>query len=346
MDATNSTSIVGTNDWKAPDINLTFAVFLSSIIILIVLSNLATIIAFWKERTLREKPSDLMLLSLSVADLCDGFYITLLSPIFIMGYWPLGELGCKLLVIGGDVFIFESLLMLTCISLDRLLLVSLHYSTYLKIQTKVTVQLTILGCWIIGMIPAVIEMIMWNVAKRLEPSAAFINFDFYCLSPPRRIETFALAFFLGFVILPVILVICLSNSFLFFLRQRLQKRAQIGNGGVSYVAEQSLQQSNSASQNSTPGNSEGGSGRFKNRYLKPALTLGALVLAMIVCMVPYCSYVIIIEVFCPSCNDPTVLYILILLMHFNPLLDPLLYAVTQSKIRNYYRVKIRGLLKI
>ncbi len=325
----------------SPTINIFYVIFLPLLQLLIIICNTATIVAFWKERSLREKPSDLLILGLSTADLCDGIALFLLSPIYITGLWPFGEIGCQLLVIAGNTFIFVSLLILMCISVDRLLLVSLHYSNYLKYQTKTRVRITIIVCWIIGLTPATIEMAMWEAAKRIEPTTAFINFEYMCLSPPRRIHIFAFSFFLVFVILPVIIVLCLSIAFIIFLRRRLQKRAQIGNSSIA--AEQSTQQTNTGDSAS---GGEKGTSRLKSRYLKPSLTLIALVVAMIVCMTPYCLYLIGIDVLCPKCLDQVTLFQLMLLMHCNPLFDPLLYAVTQSKIRHFYRLKIKGLFKI
>ena len=337
-----------TSSSSSPSINVFFVTFLPLLCLLTVLANLATLIAFLKERSLREKPSDLFILSLSIADLCDGaFTIPFLTLLYVLGYWPLGELGCKALVAASDVFIFESILMVMCISIDRLLLVSLSYSTYVKLQSRFRVRATIAVCWIIGLVPMVIELSLWDIAKRVEPSAALIDYNVYCLSPPRRIEMFSLLFFVGFVVLPVVVIAGLSLAFILFLHRKLRKRRRIGNGEPSAAAS-----TVNGNVDGTSMNGDGSRGATaarsstKNRYLKPAITLGVLVLSMLVCMIPYCVYVIFIELYCPRCINPSILLGLVVLTHVNSLLDPLVYSVTQTKIRNYYKSKIRRLFQI
>ncbi len=329
-----------------PDINIFFAIFIPTLMLLIIGCNLATIIAFWKERSLREKPSDLLILGLSTADLGDGVHLFLLAPAYITGLWPFGEFGCRILLFTGGIFIFVSLLILMCISIDRLLLVSLHYSVYLKFQTKARVRITLLACWIIGGIPAIVEMVIWDIAKRIEPAAKFINFENVCLSPPRRIDAFASVVFVVFVFMPVIIVLCLSVAFLIFLRRRLRKRAQIGNT-IAAERSRSTQNNNHRSEHGESSTrSETDHSHFKSRYLKPSLTLISLVIAMTICMVPYCLYIIGINIFCSECLDHNVVLQLALLIHLNPLFNPLLYAATQSKIRHFYRIKIKNVFKI
>ena len=74
----------------------------------------------------------------------------------------------------------------------------------------------------------------------------------------------------------------------------------------------------------------------RNRYIKPAVTLTGLVLSMAICMLPYCFYVIIIELGCELCNNTDVLYALLLLQFSNSALDPIIYVFTREKVRQFY----------
>ena len=318
-----------------PEINLFYLIFIPTICFLIILGNSATIVAFWKLPSLRNKPSDLLILHLSITDLITGlFVIPIFSPNYITpGHWPLGELGCRF--IAGppyNISIHTSLLLLLAISIDRFLLVSTKYPHYLKIQSKKHVNMEIACCWMISVLSILTEQATWDISKTLDVSAASVNFDVACLSPPRRMKSFSLTFFLILHFMPVMLVCGFSIAFLCLLRVRLRKN-RISAAPTSVASPPSvLSQHN---QNETP---DEGSLRTmtRSRYIKPALSLIALVSAMAVCVLPYAIYVMTTELICPRCNDIVVLYRLLFLQFCNACLDPFLYALTQRKIKRLY----------
>ena len=53
-------------------INIAYAIVVPIIIVIGTVFNLTTILAFWKMPGLRDKPSDLLILNLSVVDLITG----------------------------------------------------------------------------------------------------------------------------------------------------------------------------------------------------------------------------------------------------------------------------------
>ncbi len=83
---------------------------------------------------------------------------------------------------------------------------------------------------------------------------------------------------------------------------------------------------------------------IRKRYIKPAITLLGLVSAMAICMLPYSFYVMYSDVAsgkhgktaCEICNNPNIIYGLILLQFFNACLDPFIYVVTRKRIRTFY----------
>ncbi len=309
------------------------------ICVLTVAGNSATIIAFWKLPSLCEKPGETLILHLSITDLLTGL---ILIPIFSSnyitpGYWPFGEFGCRL--VAGPIFnicVHTSIFLLLAISLDRFLLVYKEYPKYLKIQSRSRVKLTIIGCWMMGICSVIFEQSLWDVAKTLDEAAANIDFDAVCLSPSRRLKEFSLTFFLTLYFTPVLLVCVFSVAFLCLLRARLIKfKVDITLRSVMDPSSNEGRQE----QPSRPGD-EGmvasARSRARNRYIKPALSLTALVSSMAVCMLPYTIYVITVELFCPDCNDPVILYRLVFLQFCNACLDPFLYALTQRKIQELY----------
>ena len=126
---------------------------------------------------------------------------------------------------------------------------------------------------------------------------------------------------------PVMTVCKLSISFL--LHHRLKKTKSSGASEASQVP--SAQQAN---QVPTTGSTQG-SASTKNRYIKPAVSMLILVFAMVICMLPYCLYVMIIQLFCETCNTLVVIYAIFLLQFCIACLDPFLYGMNQKKTRFY-----------
>lgn len=328
-------------------INLFYAILVAVVCFLTVIGNSATIYAFWKVPGLREKPSEFLILNLSVADLMTGLLaIPLVSPMYITpGNWPLGESGCRFIVFPFNLSIHTSLGLLLAISIDRFLLVYLEYPKYLKIQSQARINFIIACCWGFAALTVVIEQSVWDVAKGLDEVAANINYDRVCLSPPRRLQSFSISFFLGLYFTPVVLVCGFSLAFLCLLRKRLIKNKvrQAPQSTTGTVSSAPSHENQPQPDQSATGGSQGESrSRVRNRYIKPALSLIALVFGMAVCMLPYSLYVIIIELFCPKCNNIPVLFNLLFLQFCNACLDPFLYALTQRKIQKLYCSCLKG----
>ena len=427
MDPNVSNRINVTECQEQIEINIFFVVLLPILIIVTTVLNLATIVAFWKLPSLREKPSDLLILNLSCADLITGMVLFPISAPLHMtpNYWPTGEIGCVVAICFLNICIHGSLFALTTISIERFMLVYMEYPQYIKTVTPQRVYRVLAAGWIFVFCTVVIEVGLWNKAKDIDDSAADINFDEVCLSPARRIESYSLTIFLVLYLFPVILVCGLSLAFLYQLRKRLGKNMP----GTGVMSEEQLKacsasqmsldrleesesvtpspskkeskdskarklsldllktlstsflhheqsQACSASQlslsmlkvssshsltdneeykttssvpsiskadNNTEKCTESGKRRIinrkiqlRNRYIKPGITLGALVIAMAICMLPYCFYVIVTESGCEQCNNTVVLYDLLLLQFCNATIDPFIYVLTRKKIRQFY----------
>ena len=322
------------------DMKLTYSIQITVYTVILslttALANLGTIIAFWKVKGLGEKPSDYLILSLAVVDLFQGLIlIPLHMSSFIFSRWIFGELGCKFYVAMAYASVTNGLVILCAISLDRLLLVKVQYPRYVKFQSKKRILCTIAVCWIISIVAATIDIGFWDFAKSIHVIAANINFTYTCLSPTRWIPEISLVFLLLFLLFPVFLVAALSVAFLLSLHTRLRKIRRVGPEDESTVP----------SAASGPMASDKRIQRSKNRYIKPAMTLGALVIAMIIGVVPYITYVVIIGTVWPQYLNPRVVYFLVLLLYCTPLFDAIMYAFTESKLRNFYVSCFRQLKK-
>ena len=78
----------------------------------------------------------------------------------------------------------------------------------------------------------------------------------------------------------------------------------------------------------------------KKRYIKPAITLGALVVAMAISLLPSCIYWAVSPLI--GSFNSTISYALYFVLQLNPLLDPIFFAATQKDIRVFYGKKIRA----
>ena len=429
MNSNVSNGINGTESLQQIEINIFFVVLLPILIIVTSILNLATIVAFWKLPSLREKPSDLLILNLSCADLITGMVLFPISAPLHMtpNYWPTGEIGCVVAICFLNICIHGSLFALTTISIERFMLVYMEYPQYTKTVTRQRIYKVIAAGWIFVFCTVVIEVGLWNKTKDIDDSAAEINFNEVCLSPARRIESYSLTIFLVLYLFPVMLVCGLSLAFLYQLRKRLEKNtpgtdvmsedqlkarsaSQMSLDKLDMLEESELATSSSLkkeskdrkvgklslgllktistsflhheqsqacsasqvslsmlkipSSHSLTDNEEYKTTSFvssiskadnkekctesgkrrninrklqlRNRYIKPGITLGALVTAMAICMLPYCFYVIVTESGCEQCNNTVVLYDLLLLQFCNATIDPFIYVFTRKKIRQFY----------
>ena len=338
------TSSITTTDsgdnFQYPDVNVFFAIFIPILSSLTVIGNVMIIVAFWKLPNLREKPSELLILNLSIVDLLTGLVVLPVQSLvyIIPGYWPLGEIGCRLQAISLQTNIYASLFTLIGISTDRCLLVLKEYPVYLKMQSLNRIKITIAACWLAAFSAAMIEQILWNPAKSLDVTAALIDFRKTCLTPPRRLQGYTMTVFLVVYFGPVITVCGLSISFLYLLKRRLKKTKP---SGAASSATQSTALDNNTPSQAQP-TEQINRQPSRSRYIKPAISLMAVVTSMAICMLPYCFYVIIIELFCQECNQPRVLFILLLLQFCNACLDPVLYGMTQKKIRQFYGICVKS----
>ena len=327
---------------------------------LVIVANSMTIVAFIKVRSLRAHTSNVLVYALSITDLCWGTYQFLyLGVPFIFGFGPpLGEIGCMISVPLDYVYNAGNVL-LVCISVDRALFVTMDYAKYIKMSTNSRFRIMIATCYLICFLASLIELSLWNFAKRNNANAASINFNETCLYPPRRMKWIGLYISVCFFLLPLVLVGFFSAVFFNRLLVRINKSRRIGNvpsansaiSNVSNVISASNVPSSASNATdsrdtesaTTHTSNDDTAATVRRRYIKPAVTLAALVSAMGISMLPYCIYLLVVALSGSFSSDVT--NIMWLVLQLNPLLDPLFYAATQKGIREYYGNKIRGLCR-
>ena len=73
-----------------------------------------------------------------------------------------------------------------------------------------------------------------------------------------------------------------------------------------------------------------------NRYIKPVITYMCLVLCITICNFPICIYALLLSSTCPQCYNATLISALVSLMYCSSCINPLMYALTNAKIRGFY----------
>ncbi len=196
----------------------------------------------------------------------------------VFGRWIFGEVCCKFHVTMAYQTIVNGLYTLCLISLDRLLLVKISYPKYMKhVQRKPRILFAITTCWVVSFVPVFFDLVFWDIAKSVSDVAASINFDYVCVAPTRWLPEISLVFLIVFAFTPVLLVAVFSLAFIYELKLRLNKMRRVGVEDVNLpnpIAPGGRIPHDQIKQN-------------RNRYLKPALTLGALVASMCITVLPY-----------------------------------------------------------
>ena len=333
----------------AVTVNVFYAIVIPLTSLVATTLNIATIYAFWKLPKLRHKPSEVLILNLSCADLLTGIIVLpLASPLYITpGAWPFGEVGCQMAILFLNIGIPTSLFALISISMDRFLLVYMEYPKYVRIQSKFRIYITIAACWAAALLSVFIELGVWNYAEDDIKDQLVIDYTKLCLSPARRLKSFFLTYFLVLYFIPILAVCSLSIAFLYFLHKRLVNSKRRSTEAMKTVRDSteisSVSSTPSGSQQQLkPPQKKSPSHVLRKRYIRPAATLVSLVLAMAICMLPYSFYVLVMDFFCTHCPLNTdIIYALLLLQFFNAFLNPLLYAITHRRIRKFHKACLR-----
>ena len=312
-----------------------------------IIANLLTIIAFTKVPSLQTHTSNLLIFALSITDFIFGIYQFLYFgiPFAFELKHPLGEIGCMLIAPFEYAYNVGNLF-LVAISIDRILLVSMDYSKYVKLMTTLRIKVVIGICVLICLVAMAFELSMWNYAKRNNDNAASINFNETCLFPPRRMPWFGTYVTICFFFLPLILVSIFSIIFVKRLVVRLGRNKRVAPDSSTQSTDDSGPNNASRNQDETgscPPPAATEKDASKKRYIKAAVTLAALVSAMCISMLPYCTYITVVAV--AGSYSPIVSLLMYFMLLLNPLLDPLFFAATQKGIREYYGGKIRGMVR-
>ena len=380
--ADNNSSIVTDSSIRlSPSFDFS-AVILLIMSIVAIFGNLGTIVAYIVDPIVRRKASDLILLNLAFADLGVALFIMPRSALVkILGWWPFGELGCRVAYLLDSIFINAGVYFIVLLSWDRYQMLVNDYAKYLKKYNQIGYVLTAISlAWIIAALPGIAQNCVWNhVLTLVEQQPDYRRF---CIRPSLLTRTGTI-FNLVLIAVPIFLVAFLGilisvNLFSFF--RSLNKVAETSSNsifggsrtninpfipitGVSnnthgprrqvrqvesshHVGQLQLAHRPTASVSSTIRN-QNSRHVIRKRYIKPIITCTALVLALLMCYPPLNVCIVVVNVYGIRAipNAYLVMSCLNMLKLFNSAINPILYAVTYSRIRAFYRRKLNSMFR-
>ena len=146
----NRTPVLSSEDSNLPLSALIPVVAIYGILIVTtVIGNVFVIISYVRDKKLRQRPANLIILHLAFADLIVGLVaLTVNLTIIVSGRWLFGEYFCRLYRIIDYVAVYVSVLMIVFISIDRYLSVTKPIKHRLLVTRK-RVRYAIISGWII-----------------------------------------------------------------------------------------------------------------------------------------------------------------------------------------------------
>ena len=368
MPASNSTSFLVEPDVriKNAEVQVWYIILGIPTILLAGFGNLGTIIAFFTEPNLNTKPSDLIILNLAFADLGMAIFTIPIFQVMVgaYGYWPWGETPCRVLLSIGMVLIFAGVLFIILMSWDRYMMLALQYSDYLKKMSYKRVKIVIGITWFAAMTQALYEAATWDTIIAATPVMYRTNFDLECDCPSMKLLTATWFCALIFSVIPVIAIVLLGGLILANLRKRLMNWKKVGFNNVTSISGNSTKTTSLDVHNGKQANpsvnvddnsvtattshaSEQNTAKKQHtvhkRYVKPILTYTVLVLSLTACTLPLYIYIIYVNLNCQECYDYFTAGYFFGILFFNSALNPVLYALTNSKIRGFYVKKYNAI---
>ncbi|XP_071784329.1 alpha-2A adrenergic receptor-like [Asterias amurensis] len=208
-----------------------FGLVLLVLVVITIAGNILTISAFVSNVLLRQKPSNLLLLSLSFSDLMVGATGLPVAAIHTgLGYWPLGRAMCVINAYFSVIGVSAGMYTITAVSLDRYFLVSREYPAYLKLQSSRNVKLTIAAAWIIATLISSVEVVLW-----LAGDYSSVDYSHECLSPVRSDPRFVIVIFFLLFVVPFLVMLLSTLRFSILLRRRLRKPTRTHHPSVDSV---------------------------------------------------------------------------------------------------------------
>lgn len=350
----------------------------SVIITVTVVGNILVIVAYIRDSRIRATVANLFILNLSITDVLVGaFSLTFNISRFIKGFWPHGEIICKLWSVLDYSVVNISWLSIILISRDRYLLVSmgLKYQNY---QTKKRVGLTLVAIWTIVVALWVVVAFAWSpITGSYSVNYKTTCFMEYLTNPIAPIFINLVYFCISFILVFVM-------NIAVYLKVRQRSKGTVGQGPPTNQSAESMSRRNSASravlvggshlgdpgkanpgqngpgssadstihttagptashsERAVPGNSERAQKARNDRkalvkHQKAAVVLGILTGCFLLCWLPYIATSVMFS-FCGDACIPTIVWeITEVIAWCNSTINPFIYAATNVHFRKNFK---------
>ena len=289
-----------------------------SIAVVAVVGNLLVCFAILTNRSLRRKPTNLLLLSLAVSDLLTAAIAMPfdIESLFRQGGWKHGAVMCVAFLTVYLITVPTSILTLLAISVDRYQSLRDPLSRFRRAQfmTQRKALLVIGLIWLYCIIFAFLPIMGWPFLERGQE----MILNGFCMVPFSKLYT-SLSNFLNFV--GPLVVTCVLNIMIYCIARKHTR------GGASFKPRQESGQKSKED------------AKAHARNLKAAKTTFMFVAAFFFCWQPY-SYFSIVANLWGHDNWKTypskLFYVLLMFGYLNSALNPFLFAFRNKEFKHTY----------
>ena len=310
-----------------------------------VVGNLLVMIAYVKDKKIREQASNLIILHLSIADFLVGTCSLMYPLAFHINndYLDLGEYGCKFYLIADHVAVVLSMAMILCISFDRYWIVKKNIK-YKSFQTRGRIRKMLAVSWISIFVTYCVMILAWDSLPGYEVD----NYEDCDSAFKLSVEAYlTLGALTGYI--PLVTIATL-NTLIFVHLWNHSKLFQKIKVPCNRPSEKGVRDVFMAPPNervifmiSGRKNSQQRPQdkmreleiRFRQNS-RAAVKLAVLIVVFAMCWMPY-EISILYSLHCDDCVSKTVFQILASLQWFNSCINPFLYAATNKRFRDNFK---------
>ncbi|KAA0707892.1 Adenosine receptor A1 [Triplophysa tibetana] len=276
-----------------------------------VTGNVMVVWAVRINRTLRDT-TIYFIVSLALADIAVGALVIPLAITISIGlkthFYSCLLVACIVLVLTQS-----SILALLAIAIDRYLRVKIPMS-YKRVVTPRRAGTAVVLSWMVAIIVGLTPMLGWNNLEKLREANETLGTNLLITCKFENVismEYMVYFNFFGWVLPPLVFMLLIYAEIFYMIHRQLNKKVTANQRDPT---------------------------RYYGKELKLAKSLALVLFLFAVSWLPL-HVLNCITLFCPTCDNSTLLYIAILLSHGNSVVNPIVYAFRIEKFRNAF-VKI------